>query len=276
MSNTSDPRIGIIIRMQKILDEGVQELQALGLGACQINNWDPTLCTPSNAERVRAALGENITVSSLWAGWPPPAVWDFVDGPATLGLVPAAYRAERIRALKRGADLAAWMGVSDVTTHVGFIPENLSTTEYRDVVIAIREVARYCNTLGLYFNFETGQETPITLVRTIEDVGLDNLGINLDPANLLMYGKANPMDAVDIYGSLVRGVHVKDGKYPTNGRQLGVEAPVGEGLVDFGVLVEKLARHGFEGPWIIEREISGPRQIEDIRRAKEYLRAIIP
>jgi len=276
MSNTSDPRIGIIIRMQKILDEGVQELQALGLGACQINNWDPTLCTRSNAERVRAALGENITVSSLWAGWPPPAVWDFVDGPATLGLVPTAYRAERIQALKRGADLAAWMGVTDVTTHVGFIPENPSTTEYRDVVIAIREVARYCNTLGLYFNFETGQETPITLVRTIEDVGLDNLGINLDPANLLMYGKANPMDAVDIYGSLVRGVHVKDGKYPTNGRQLGVEAPVGEGLVDFGVLVEKLARHGFEGPWIIEREISGPRQIEDIRRAKEYLRAIIP
>lgn len=276
MSLAADPRIGIIVQMQTVLDEGVGGLLEQGLGACQINNWDTTLCTRENAERVRAAVGDDVRISSLWAGWPPPAVWDFVDGPATLGLVPSAYRAERVRALKKGADLAAWIGVSDVTTHVGFIPENPSTTEYRDVVVAIREVARYCKNLGLHFNFETGQETPITLLRTIEDVGLDNLGINLDPANLLMYGKANPMDAVEIYGPLVRGVHVKDGRYPTNGRQLGVETPVGEGLVDFPVLVERLGRHGFKGPWIIEREISGPQQIEDIRRAREYLLDIIP
>jgi len=272
--STAD-RIGIIVSLRRLLDEGPGEIHSLGLRTVQCNNWDVSLATRENAARVRDLLGDRVTIASVWAGWPGPAVWDFVDGPATLGLVPAAYRAERIAALKRGADMASWLGVRDVTTHVGFIPENPSTTEYRDVVVAVREVARYCRDLGLYFNFETGQETPTTLMRTIEDVGLENLGINLDPANLLMYGKANPMDAVDIYREKVRGVHVKDGHYPTDGRHLGVETPVGEGLVDFPVLVSRLHGYGYDGPWIIEREISGPRQLEDIRQAKAYLETIL-
>ena len=80
---------------------------------------------------------------------------------------------------------------------------------------------------GPVLNFETGQETPITLLRTIQDIGLDNLGINLDPANLLMYGR-QPQDAVDMYGDYIRGVHVKDGLYPTDGHRLGSETPVGK------------------------------------------------
>ena len=267
--------IGVIVSLDSVLSRGVEEIADLGLTVCQLNSWDPASYTPQNAARVDEALRGKVMISSLWAGWPPPAVWDFIDGPLTLGLVPAAYRAERVEALKRGADFAKWLGLTDVTTHVGFIPENPATTEYREVVIAIREVARYCQQLGLYFNFETGQETPITLMRTIEDVGLDNLGINLDPANLLLYGKANPMDAVDIYRGLVRGVHVKDGLYPTNGRELGRETPVGEGLVDFPVLLKKLASYGFQGPLIIEREISGPQQKEDILKAKDFLEMII-
>lgn len=268
-------KIGVIVSMRRLLDEGIGQLRELGLRTCQLNNWDASLATRDNARRARDLLADQVSIASLWAGWPPPAVWDFIDGPATLGLVPAAYRAERIEALKRGADLAAWLGVQDVTTHVGFIPENPSTTEYREVVVAIREVARYCRDRGLFLNFETGQETPTTLMRTIEDLGLDNLGINLDPANLLMYGKGNPMDAVDIYQGAVRGVHVKDGRYPTDGRHLGVETPVGEGLVDFPVLVRKLRSYGYSGAWIIEREISGPRQTEDIRRAKAFLEEIL-
>lgn len=267
--------IGVIVSLESVLCRGVEEIAELGLAVCQLNCWKPELYTPENAARVDEALRGKVMISSLWAGWPPPAVWNFIDGPLTLGLVPAAYRASRVEALKRGADFAKWLGLTDVTTHVGFIPENPATPEYREVVIAIREVARYCQQLGLYFNFETGQETPITLMRTIEDVGLDNLGINLDPANLLLYGKANPMDAVDIYRGLVRGVHVKDGLYPTNGRELGRETPVGEGLVDFPVLLSKLASYGFRGPLIIEREISGPQQKEDILKAKAYLEEII-
>lgn len=274
MTDATQHPIGAIVSLSSLLEAGAGGLRDLGLNTCQVSVWDPNLYTRDNARRVREVLGE-IPVAGLWAGWPRPAVWDFIDGPATLGLVPPAYRAERIRALQRGAEFASWLGVRDVVTHVGFIPENPSTTEYRDVVVAVREVARHCRDLGLTFCFETGQETPTTLMRTMEDVGLDNLGINLDPANLLLYGKANPIDAADIYGVAVRSVHVKDGRYPADGRHLGVETPVGEGLVDWPLLVSRLRSHGFRGPWIIEREISGPRQIEDIARARSYLLSIL-
>jgi L-ribulose-5-phosphate 3-epimerase len=267
--------IGVIVSLESVLKNGVDEITQLGLSTCQINNWNPALYTHENAESVKAILGDKVKIASLWAGWPPPAVWNFYDGPLTLGLVPATYRAPRIEALKRGADFAFMLGLTDITTHMGFIPENPATTEYREVLVAIREVARHCRELGLWLNFETGQETPITLMRTLEEVGTGNLGINLDPANLLLYGKANPLDAVDIFQGHIRGVHVKDGRYPTNGRDLGQETPVGEGLVNFPALLGKLEQYDYQGALIIEREISGPQQKTDIISAKNLLLSIM-
>ncbi|NLN41052.1 MAG: sugar phosphate isomerase/epimerase [Clostridiales bacterium] len=268
--------IGVIIPLENLLENGVQELKDLGLNACQLNGWNSEYFTEENAKKIKTMIAEHdIRISSLWVGWPGPRIWDFIDGPSTLGLVPKEFRFERMEALKKGADFAKLIGITDITTHVGFIPENPSTTEYMETVMIIRDVAQYCKKLGLYFNFETGQETPITLLRTIQDIGLDNLGINLDPANLLMYGKGNPQDAVDMYGDYIRGVHVKDGLYPTDGRRLGKETPVGEGMVDFPVLIQKLKEHNYNGALIIEREISGPQQKEDILKAKALLEDIL-
>ncbi|WP_243641301.1 sugar phosphate isomerase/epimerase family protein [Xylanivirga thermophila] len=267
--------IGVIISLESLLKNGTEEIEVLGLNSCQVNAWDIDLLTEDNAKRVREIVGDKINISSLWVGWPGPKVWDFIDGPLTLGLVPAEFRYARMEALKKGARFAKMLDITDITTHVGFIPENPSTTEYRETVIAIREVASYCKNLGIYFNFETGQETPITLIRTIEDTGLDNLGINLDPANLLLYGKANPVDAVDIYKNLIRGVHVKDGKYPTDGRHLGEETAMGEGMVNFPLLLDRLIKYNYQGALTIEREITGPKQKEDIIKAKEILLDIL-
>lgn len=267
--------IGVIVSLESLLEKGTQEIQELGLDTCQVNAWNVDMLTEENGQKLKDIVGDKVKIASVWVGWPGPKVWDFIDGPATLGLVPKEFRFVRMEALKRGAWFAKQLGVSDIVTHVGFIPENPSTTEYRETVIAIRDVASYCKDLGIYFNFETGQETPITLLRTIEDVGLDNLGINLDPANLLLYGKGNPIDAVDMYKELIRGVHVKDGKYPTNGRRLGEETPVGEGLVNFPVLIDKLIKYNYKGPLIIEREITGPQQKEDILKAKDILIGIL-
>ncbi|MHB9031846.1 MAG: sugar phosphate isomerase/epimerase family protein [Anaerolineae bacterium] len=271
----SDKKMGVIYSLQTLLEHGIKELTELGMSWIQLNNWDPGKATPENAAKVKEILGSQVHISSLWAGWPPPAVWNFIDGPSTLGIVPSCYRYQRMDALKRGMDFAVLLGLSDVTTHMGFIPENPSTTEYREVVAAVRELASYAKRLGLWFNFETGQETPTTLMRIIEDVGTGNLGINLDPANLLLYGKANPVDAVGILGKWIRGVHVKDGQYPTNGRELGHETPVGEGLVNFPVLIPRLLSFGYQGAWIIEREISGPQQTTDIISAKKLLEQIL-
>jgi sugar phosphate isomerase/epimerase len=112
---------------------------------------------------------------------------------------------------------------------------------------------------------------PSTLKRTIIDIGLDNVGINLDPANLILYGKANPLDAVEIFGEYVKSMHGKDGLWPNRDEYLGREVPIGEGMVNFPVLLRRLKNKGFNGPIIIEREISGERQIEDIKKAINYL-----
>ena len=109
----------------------------------------------------------------------------------------------------------------------------------------------------------------------MHDVGLDNLGINLDPANLILYGKANPVDALGVIGKYVRDVHGKDGLYPTNGRELGCETPLGEGKVDFPRFVARLKELGYDGAITIEREISGEEQKKDIVRAKAILETLI-
>jgi len=117
------------------------------------------------------------------------------------------------------------------------------------------------------FCFETGQELPSTLKRTILDLKMDNLGINLDPANLVLYGMANPLDAAEIFGEYVKGLHAKDGLWPNRDEYLGKETALGEGRVRFELLIPRLKKKGFRGPVTIEREISGDRQIEDIKKA---------
>jgi len=249
--------------------KGVHDLE---LPTCQLVCWQREWLTREMAQRVVAAAREyRVEITTMWTGLPGRNVWNFIEGPVTIGLVPEATRAERVEVLKQGADFAAWIGAPSVTTHVGFIPEDPNSPLYTGVLRALDEVVRYCRERALLFCFETGQETPVTLLRVIEDLGYDNLGVNLDPANLLMYGKANPVDALDILGPYVRGVHAKDGEYPTNGRDLGVEKPLGEGRVNFPLLVPKLKAYGYQGALTIEREISGPQQIEDIRRAIRLL-----
>ena len=248
-------------------------VRRLGLGVCQLAGRDPALATEAVAATVvREAAAAGVRVCALWGGLPGPAVWDFREGPTTLGLVPAAYRRERIAALKRWADFARWIGAPAVITHCGFIPENLTDHAYPPVVEAIGEVAAHCAARGVGFWFETGQETPIVLLRTIARVGAANLGINLDPANLLMYGKGNPLDALEMLGPYVRNVHVKDGLLPTDGERLGREVPPGAGRVDYPRFLATLQQLGFTGELIIEREIGGAAQARDIRRTIGDLR----
>ena len=133
----------------------------------------------------------------------------------------------------------------------------------------------YCKNNNQYFLFETGQETPVTLRRTIEDIGFDNVGINLDTANLILYGKAHPLDAIDIIGKYIRDIHAKDGCYPTDGKNLGQEKAIGDGIVHFPALIEKLRQIGYDGTITIEREIEGDEQTRDILKAKELLEKLI-
>lgn len=251
-----------------------EPVKSFGLKVCQLASWDVTLATEAMAKRVVGDSNEaGVRVCAVWAGVPGPRVWNFIEGPETLGLVPAQYRTDRVQALKRWADFASWIGAPAIITHCGFIPENMTDAQYQPVVDAIKEVAQYCEQKGVEFWFETGQETPIVMLRTIERVGTLNLGINLDPANLILYGKGNPVDSLDVFGQYIRNIHVKDGLYPTNGNQLGLEVPAGEGKVNFPELLRKLQGLGYTGELIIEREISGEQQSTDIRNTINKLHA---
>lgn len=269
-------KVGVMAPLEEGAVETLRKVHELGFSSCQVVCWTEELFTEENARTLRQTADElGIYIDSIWTGYPGRVVWDFVDGPVTIGVVPPELRATRVAALKKGADFARWAGVGSISTHVGFVPENLTDPVYGEVIDALREVAQYCAGNGLGFWFETGQETPVVLLRMIEDIGTDNLGVNLDPANLLMYGKANPIDALDIIGSYVRGVHAKDGEYPTGGRIIGKEKPLGEGRVNFPVFLRKLLDLGYQGALTIEREITGPQQILDIKQAKGYLESLL-
>jgi sugar phosphate isomerase/epimerase len=249
---------------------------ANGMKTAQLVNWNIRMLTDELAEKTVADLKESgIRLAAYWAGYSGRVVWNAVDGPVTCGLVPADLRAKRVEDLKRGADFAKKIGAPAIVTHCGFIPESPRSREYVETVNAIYEVAAYCCALGLDFWFESGQETPLTLLRTIEDLRLPNLGVNLDTANMILYGRGNPVDALDVFGPWVRNLHIKDGVFSTNASSLGHEPAVGEGKVDFEKVIRKLYALGFDGELIIEREISGPRQLRDIIRARDYIQALL-
>ena len=151
----------------------------------------------------------------------------------------------------------------------------MSDPAWSGVVAAVKVIALHYQKNGQNLLFETGQETPVVLLRLFEEIGTGNLFVNLDPANLILYGKANPVDAMDVIGDYVRGVHAKDGFYPTNGKELGHEVKVGEGKANFPELLKQLKAHGYDGSLTIEREISGEQQTIDILETQKYLNNLI-
>ena len=269
-------KVGVQTFLGYDIKEKFKLMREMGFDNCQMTNWNMSLYTDEMAELVNEACREyGITVTAHWAGWCTPAVWNFTEGPTTLGIVPREYRERRIKELKMGADFAKKIGVTDVITHAGFLPECPTDPTYPEILECLKELCEYLKAQDQYFLFESGQETPTTLLRFIEAIGTGNVGINLDSANLILYGKANPVDALEVVGKYVRGIHAKDGLYPTDGMHLGREVKVGEGKVNFPAFVAKLKEVGYDGSLTIEREISGEQQRADIIDTKAFLEALI-
>ena len=269
--------LGLMVQPAHGPEAVIARVKQLGLPTCFLS-LDEYIgrFTKSLAQELQGLLEKyGVTATSAEVVGPGPLKWDFIDGPSTIGVVPRATRAARIDALKQTSDFAKLLGITHVQTHCGFIPENPKEPLYEETVLAIREVAEHCAGNGQSFLMETGQETPTTMLRAIKDVDRPNLGVGLDTANLILYGKANPVDAVDIIGSHVKSVHAKDGRWPTNPDKLGEEVLIGKGLVDFKQVFTKLHKLGYTGAVTIERETSGPQQIEDVRQEKVYLERIL-
>ncbi|MBQ3133725.1 MAG: sugar phosphate isomerase/epimerase [Clostridia bacterium] len=264
--------VQIVVSTETDFDKEFAKVRDFGMASCQLCFWDPALYTDENAATINRCVKEyGIEVSTVWAGWTGPCEWNFTGGPVTIGLVPAAYRSHRIIELDKGSEFTAKIGVSTMATHVGFLPISPADPDFTGTVAAIRWLAQRMQARGQYFLFETGQETPVTMLRAIQAIGTDNLGINFDTANLLLYGMANTADALDVFGKYVMNTHIKDGFYPTDGLELGREVQVGEGLANLPAVLKKLKELGYTGHFTIEREITGDQQIKDIAATKEYL-----
>jgi sugar phosphate isomerase/epimerase len=269
--------LGLLIVPFGAPEEKFKVLKELGFSNCFLS-LDGYIggFTPAVVAQFRELTAKyGITVTTVEVVRPEPLVWNFLQGPSTIGLVPPKTRAARIDALKQVSDFAHQLGINQVQTHCGFIPEDPADALYPGAVEAIQTVAKHCQGNGQYFLMETGQETPTTMSRMIRDAAMPNLAVGLDTANLILYGKANPVDAVDILGPHVRSVHAKDGKWPTNPSELGEEVLIGKGLVNFKEVFARLHKIGYAGAVTIERETSGPQQIEDVRTEKMYLENIL-
>ena len=269
--------LGVVIKPFGAPEEHLRTVHELGFPTVFLSMDDYLgSFTPELAKQYRELLAKyQLIATTIEVVGPPPLKWNFMQGPTTIGIVPPNTRAARIDALRQASDFAKQVGISQVQTHCGFIPENPGEPLYAQAVEAIRTVAKHCQGNGQAFLMETGQETPTTMSRAIHDVDISNLGVGLDTANLLLYGKANPVDAVDILGPHVMSVHAKDGRWPTNPNEFGEEVLIGKGLVDFRQVFSKLHRLGYKGAVSIEREISGPQQIEDVKLEKAYLERVI-
>ncbi|MCI8406599.1 MAG: sugar phosphate isomerase/epimerase [Oscillospiraceae bacterium] len=268
-------KTGVVLHYSERLPEDFRWCVENRIPTCQLS-VPPEQETAETAERIVAACRESgMEITALVGTWSGPNEWNFRQGPQTLGIVPAAYRYARMQELVRCAELARMLEVPGVCTHMGFIPENPNDPAYGEFVGAARWLAGAFRARGIGLYFETGQETPVTLLRVLGDIGAENTGLNFDPANLLMYGKANPIDALDVVGRYVRGVHAKDGEYPTDGYSLGREMPMGQGRVGFPAFVAKLKEIGYDGALTIEREISGPQQKNDVLTANGMLLDLI-
>ena len=253
-------------------EEDLKAVRDLGFRACQL---DIDSYSAALARRLAGSLGAyRIQPVSLICMGPGTYRWNLSDGPSTIGLVPRENREARVRRLHEGIDFCKAAGIPAVHAHFGFIPENPKDILYTEFIEAMRPVAEYALRHGIDVYFETGQETPVTLLRAIQDIGTPNLYINYDPANLVMYGKANPIDGLKVVGKYVRAVHAKDGLYPTTPRELGKEVPVPTGEVDFPELLSSLKKLDFKGSIIIERELAGSRS-EDIIATREYLEKLL-
>jgi sugar phosphate isomerase/epimerase len=197
-----------------------------------------------------------IRVTVVFGGFDGESYADIPTVERTVGLVPRETRAARVREMKEISDFAKILGCNAIGLHLGFVPHDTADPLYAEAIELTRDLCDHASGNGQAVHLETGQETAETLARFITDVARANLFINFDPANMILYGAGEPIEALSIVGRWVRSVHCKDASWAKNpGKEWGAETPLGAGAVGFDKFLRKLKEIGYTGPLTIEREI---------------------
>ena len=267
--------IGVFASIDAGLGVKLEVAHELGVPTIHLHAPHQATRTPENAEKFLARLKElGIRISVVFGGFEGESYADIPTVVRTVGLVPPETRAQRTQEMKEIADFAKLLGVDTVALHLGFIPEDHDDSLYQEVLAVTRDVCDHCKANGQNLHLETGQESADGLLTFISDVDRDNLFINFDPANMILYGTGEPIEAVRKVGKYVKSIHCKDGKWAANpGKEWGQEVPLGEGDVGMENYLRTLDEIGFTGPLTIEREIpqEPQRQKEEIGNAVNLL-----
>ena len=192
----------------------------------------------------------------------------------TGGLVPDETWDDNWENIQKTAELAQAMGLKLVTFHAGFLPHEESDPLFGRMLHRIRLVAEVFAAKGIDLAFETGQETGAVLKGFLDKLGRPTVGVNFDPANMILYDKGDPIDALKILGPSLKQCHLKDARRTKNHGTWGEEVVVGTGDVDWKQFFQTLEQQGFRGFCCIERE-AGQQREEDIRSAKTFLEKTI-
>jgi sugar phosphate isomerase/epimerase len=270
--------LGVFASIDAGLGVQLEVARELGVPTIQLHAPHADTRTPEHAKRFLDRLGQlGIRLTAVFGGFMGESYADIPTVAKTVGLVPSATRAARLAEMNAIADFARQLDCNVVALHLGFVPHDAADPLYSDVVTVTRHLCDHCRRNGQALHLETGQEPAAALLRFIEDTERDNLFVNFDPANMIMYGAGEPIEALGIIGRYVRSVHCKDARGAARpGVDWGQETPLGEGDVGFERFLRTLDSLGYTGPLTIEREIpqEPARQKAEIGRAVELLNGL--
>ena len=250
--------VGCLIQLNEKTVENIERFaKTYGFKSGHLCSWQMSLYTKEMAESIKKVCKENdFTITAVWCGWSGPGDWGYPEMYNTIGLVPAKWRAQRTEDILNGAKFAEWLGVRNIITHVDYLPDNPNDTTYIDVLQAVKKICNKIEEYGQTFLFETGEMLPNTLLHFILGLGVENVGINFDPSNLLTSGRSSSVEALKRFVPYVRSMHIKDGTSPKGTDFKGKQTEVGKGEANFPELFKILAENNFRGHLAIENELS--------------------
>ena len=188
----------------------------------------------------------------------------------TGGVVPDSTWADNWRQIQVAAALAERLGLKLVTFHAGFLPHDNADPAFARLLERLTRIAELFAGRGIDLGFETGQESASTLKSFLQTLNQPNVGVNFDPANMLLYDKGDPIAALRELGPWLKQCHLKDAFKTRVPGTWGQEVPVGSGQVDWRAFFHTAAEVGFAGDFAIERE-AGDQRVADIRTARRYV-----
>ena len=269
--------IGIMLGVGEDPAESLEKVKRVGVNNAQMGCPPDEYLSGEKFEELKAAIEDSgITITTVFCGFAGESYADIPTVKETVGYVPEATREERVQKTFAISEFAKGLGVDAIAAHIGFIPEDHDDPLFQTMVETIQRIADYAAKNGQIFSLETGQESAEALLQFLKAVDRDNVKVNFDPANMILYGSGEPIEAIEVLKDYIVSVHAKDANWSDKPKEtFGVEMPLGEGQVDMKKFIEKLKEIGFDGYITIEREISGDQQIEDIKKGVALLRELV-